>query len=524
MTNKKFLKTFYFRLIFSFTVLSLIFFLYSCSNQLSVNDDINKEKEITLNFESSIIEPPKNLQVEWLVEDNAIKLSWEYSADNTAFKVYKEIKVEGKPYYILLGETSEKNFSVKFPSKDLEDFTGFGVSAKLNDKESHITVLSGKEIKIISREGNLIWSKEIPAGFGSMAFDEGIIYATVLKDDLNASTNVSDFLYAIDGLTGRILWKKELPGRLSMPVIDDYGVIYLKSTEGVVYAFTKDGEELWKLNLSEEENPLKRFQLFLALGNDNTVYAAEKNRLYKIDKSGNVLKKFDLENSIAWIVADSNGIIYTTGEVAAIDMEKCEKKWKFDFGMPADATISIGIDGTIYLGASGGVGAIESESGRIKWVYLIEEELRSHQTRIPTSIGSDGTIYLTLFDGTVRAIDPGDGIEKWRKKVSDTWITSSPVIGDDGKIYVATCDGKIVCLNSDGEICWELKTGILYILSTPVLSDDGVIYACTISNVGTSFPPSRGFICAIKTSSKGLAKLGWPRFQGDNRNTGRQLK
>ena len=54
-------------------------------------------------------------------------------------------------------------------------------------------------------------------------------------------------------------------------------------------------------------------------------------------------------------------------------------------------------------------------------------------------------------------------------------IWSSPVIGTDNTIYVASTDGNFYALNPDGTEKWYYKTGDeLY--GTPAIGEDGTIY------------------------------------------------
>nr|6TJB_A Chain A, Cake2 [synthetic construct]6TJB_B Chain B, Cake2 [synthetic construct]6TJB_C Chain C, Cake2 [synthetic construct]6TJB_D Chain D, Cake2 [synthetic construct]6TJB_E Chain E, Cake2 [synthetic construct] len=67
-----------------------------------------------------------------------------------------------------------------------------------------------------------------------------------------------------------------------------------------------------------------------------------------------------------------------------------------------------------------------------------------------------------------------DGTEKWRFKTGKA-IEASPVIGEDGTIYVGSNDGHLYAINPDGTEKWRFKTGKA-IEASPVIGEDGTIY------------------------------------------------
>ena len=90
----------------------------------------------------------------------------------------------------------------------------------------------------------------------------------------------------------------------------------------------------------------------------------------------------------------------------------------------------------------------------------------------------DGTIYFGVMGpgndkGRVYAVNP-DGTEKW---YYDTgyWITSDPVIGDDGTVYIGSTDTYFYALNPDGTLKWKFKTGD-YIKGPASIANDGTVY------------------------------------------------
>ena len=71
-------------------------------------------------------------------------------------------------------------------------------------------------------------------------------------------------------------------------------------------------------------------------------------------------------------------------------------------------------------------------------------------------------------------------IEKWSFATGGS-VTSSPAIGADGTVYVASEDDKLYAINSDGSIQWSFATppsSIINWRSSPAIGADGTIYVC----------------------------------------------
>lgn len=194
---------------------------------------------------------------------------------------------------------------------------------------------------------------------------------------------------------------------------------------------------------------------------------------------------------------------------------------------------AIGADGTIYFGAekSGGgfagyVYAVNPD-GTLKWRYEVPGE---RHVRASPAIGSDGTIYVTTkayYDPAAGAqpalclaFNP-DGSVKWTYEIPPIGETipadsyTSPAIGADGTIYFAAETGFIYALKADGTLLWRENFHNTINWSSPMLMDDGTLY------IGGNRDETGGRLVAIRTDSPGLDAGPWPKFRGNAANTGR---
>jgi outer membrane protein assembly factor BamB len=91
-------------------------------------------------------------------------------------------------------------------------------------------------------------------------------------------------------------------------------------------------------------------------------------------------------------------------------------------------------------------------------------------------IGQDGTIYVGTFDGQLVAVEPGGAKKRWSVTTNDM-SGSSPAIGQDGTIYVGSSDHKLHATHADGTSAWALDLGAE--VGSPVVGGDGTIYVGT---------------------------------------------
>jgi len=161
-----------------------------------------------------------------------------------------------------------------------------------------------------------------------------------------------------------------------------------------------------------------------------------------------------------------------TGRSTAIGPDTNRVRWVRD--LEGDVgTPSFGPDGTIYVGAGNRLYALTTD-GSTKWSFPAGRHVSA------PAVGMDGTVYFGSSDNKLYAINP-NGTEKWEKYLGND-EPSSPVIGDDGTLYV-TFGPSVAAFSSRGELEWQVEPeGQSFCESnTPALGMDGTVYIGSLS-------------------------------------------
>jgi len=278
----------------------------------------------------------------------------------------------------------------------------------------------------------------------------GVSYSGVLDSDgtFYATSYGGTYLYALTP-TGKLKWKFRIGGPNdggSAPIIGSDGTIYVSGREqGYVYAINPDGTEKWKYPISGAtvlSSPV--------MGSDETIYVAWRNfgfvgYVSAIDSDGNLRWQSESINPDTYtgLSIDANDNIYvgsnyySTGYLRSLRPTDGALNWSFPLWGRVNVPANIDDNGNIYATNEGGNIYFLNSDGASSGAIYIGAEIYT-----PLVIDVDGIIYfVSKSNKKIIAFYP-DGTEKWSYEFTEE-ITASPIIDENGILYVATNDGKI---------------------------------------------------------------------------------
>jgi sugar lactone lactonase YvrE len=243
--------------------------------------------------------------------------------------------------------------------------------------------------------GNLKWKLDIGTKMygGSIAIDK--------KGNLYFGT-ASGKVIAVNA-KGEKVWEKEMNGafRWSVPAIGDDGTIYVtvygpdSATMAKVAALTPDGKLKWDFILEH------RVSIGPTIGYDGNIYAADmKGGVHCITPDGDRAWTIFSEPLHSSVAITKDGSIYIGGRTS---IKAFLPQGKIKWGCFLD-DITIGapvVDskGNVYIATLGGKVHAFTSDGMPLWEFTAKKDFNASLT-----IGSDGTIYIGSLDGYMYAI------------------------------------------------------------------------------------------------------------------------
>ena len=357
-----------------------------------------------------------------------------------------------------------------------EDGTIYVGGATVNLPWYLFAIYPNGTLKWMYYAGGLIWNM-CPA-----IANDGTIYIGTFYDDLIAINP-----------NGTEKWKFDAGNSIvSDPVVGTDGTIYFgvmgPGSIGRIYAIYPDGTEKWHYDTGYwiTSDP--------AIGDDGTIYIGSGDHyFYALYPNGTLRWRFptgDVIKGPASIAEDGTVYISSYDDYLYAIYPNGTIRWKTDTYYGSDANPSIGHDGAIYLASGYKLLAISPNNGEIIWEF----DFGGTVFHSSSAICDDGIIYtgIEIGDrdgGEIVAVNP-DGTERWRERISNSYVDSSPCIGSNGTIYISSTSGTKSSLHAfgrpdpnapeapsiDGETNGEAGVEYEYTFSTIDPNDDDVYY------------------------------------------------
>lgn len=217
--------------------------------------------------------------------------------------------------------------------------------------------------------GMLAWSREIEAASAPVISEGKLLLVSRGQ------------LRAFDAATGDDAWSAPLPGRVSAPLAVDGGTLVATVDPGIAIAFrTADGRETWRQSLGAQSPYAPAF--------------GEKNALY-----------FSLSDS----------------RVVALRAVDGMPMWEQTLpGMLSEPTAAP--DRVVIGSTDNFFYALDADNGRLEW------KMRGGGDVIGSSFDGKLLYYVSL-DNIIRAVNPGNGNQRWRKKTGTRPVVPPRALG-----------------------------------------------------------------------------------------------
>jgi len=117
----------------------------------------------------------------------------------------------------------------------------------------------------------------------------------------------------------------------------------------------------------------------------------------------------------------------------------------------------------------------ENPYGVEKWRFI-----QAHHIESSPVVDNDGIIYISNSWGELSAIYP-DGTMKWKFTTEGQIMGSSPAIAEDGTLFIGTWYDFLYAINPNGTEKWKFDAHDT-IASSPAIAEDGTIYFGTMGS------------------------------------------
>ena len=212
------------------------------------------------------------------------------------------------------------------------------------------------------------------------------------------------------------------------------------------------------------------------VGADGTVYVGgDDGYLYATNASGSAKWKANLGgamDSSAAALSNDGTAIYTGAGSYVFARSTADGSAIWQYSLTAAGPTTVASDGTIYVKDS--VNTLyalnpAAASTRVKWTATVPGVSYSAPV-----IAANGAVYIGSDDATLYAINPATGAANWTF-AADGAIFSSPAIDGAGNIYFGTINGTLYAVSPAGVQIWATKAGN-GITSSPAIGANGIIY------------------------------------------------
>ena len=277
--------------------------------------------------------------------------------------------------------------------------------------------------------GEILWSYPTGPGYVGPVIDGDVVY---IGTDFHTSAPAD--VYAINRHNGELIWNRTIPGGVAESIQYDDIKIYFCSSEEytTIYALNKiDGSINWTYDIDlyySANKPMLKDNAFYA------AYFSPGGKLYKLNAT---------DGSEIWTTILSAG--------------------------PWDNSITSDGEGRIFLAIyyDSTMNAYSEIDGSLLWSYLL------HARPLSFNAYHNGMVFIADTAGYVYALNSTTGTLIWENKIGNTIDISSPTLSG-GLLFIGTRDfdeGAFFTLDEEtGDIVWKYTIGSS-VTAPPTIAD-----------------------------------------------------
>jgi len=311
-----------------------------------------------------------------------------------------------------------------------------------------ITFDSGQLFALDANTGAIVWSQTLQGQFFQSS-------PTVVGNALYVgvgffSPYYTGAVYAINALTGQVLWSNGSVNAIQTAPTVGNGLVYVASDFGVIYALdASTGQVQWSYDTTLGSGAGSAG----ALAN-GVLYMGVGQFLFALNASdGTLLWRQETSYFIGSSPAVQNGVVYINsydGGVYAFDAGTGAVIWHHAIRILYFTSMSIAY-GNIYLcGFDGapGLTALDARTGDTVWFRSVVHCNYSSPT-VANGVVYAGWESLGAINSHILAFDVSTGAQLWNQ------LVGSPIYGEpivvNGKLYITTYSGEVTAfgLNQD---------------------------------------------------------------------------
>ncbi|MER6840532.1 PQQ-binding-like beta-propeller repeat protein [Streptomyces platensis] len=293
-----------------------------------------------------------------------------------------------------------------------------------------------------------------------------------VADDLLYVTSFE--VHALDVASGRRKFKTR-DVAWAMAVAD--GRIHASDGPSLYALDANDGTERWRLNTEGWVYALQVDRgtvVTSTRGGGVQVWEAANGEL--LWETGGVQTDFETAEA-GPVVHEGTVFVWADARLKALEARTGAERWSYPVG---DAAACGGVpmrllpasDGAVYVVAGTRVLAIDIARGDVRWHFEAPAVFLSPPAFAPGPAVTGGGVYLADYLGTVYALDPADGRDRWRI-ATEARQSTEPVLVAHGAVHLGSGKALYTLDAVTGTPRWRFQAGA-EVIGAPVVAEGRV--------------------------------------------------